>query len=122
MQTRKLFDPVLVGRAFISPYIPRLAWEEAQRSPRWWEGKVEARKYARSLAKGLTFWSTINIVATLTLVFASLFVPIPLNAVLLFVTCAVGCPLIMTIGIGYGCLHYCTIRETWTIVREYFLE
>lgn len=122
MHTRKLFDPVLVGRTFVSPYVPRLAREEAQRSPRWWESKAEARKYAWFLAEGLTFWSTIDIVAALTLVFASLFVSIPLIAILLFVAFAVGCPLIMTLGIGYGCLRHLTVRETWTIVRDYFLE
>ena len=118
MQTQKFFDPMLVGRTFLSPYIRCL--EEP--APRWWESKIEAKKCARLLAEGLTFWSTIDIVVTITLLFVSLFVTIPTAAILLFITVAIGCPIIMTLGIGYGCLRRLTLRETRMTIRDYFFE
>jgi len=122
MQTKKLFNPALVGRTFVSPYIPQVVWQEMEHSPRWWESEAEARKYARSLGEGLTIWSTIDIIVALALVSVSFFVTVPLAAILFFATLGVGGPLIMMIGIGYGCLRHLTIRQTWAVVREYFLE
>ncbi len=122
MQMQKVFNPLLVGKTFISPYFPSWVREEVRISPRWWEDKAEAKKYARFLAEGLTIWSTIDIIATATLVFMSLFISIPLVAIQLFAFFAIGCPVIMILGITYGCLCHLSLRETWTVVRDYFAE
>ena len=110
MQRNKVFNPSLVfGRCVVEV-------------GSWWANKSAAQKYARFLAQGLTVWSTIDIVAMMTIAFISLFVQIPVTALLLFGFFALGCPLIMTLGIGCGCLTQLTAKETWTIVRDYFLE
>lgn len=118
MRIQKIFNPALLGKVLLSPYFQRWKFSE----PRYWESKAEARKYAQSLAMGLTIWSTIDIIAVVTFVFISFFVSIPPIVTLCFIAFAVGCPLIMTLGVGFGCMHHLTLQETWIEVRDYFRE
>ena len=109
MQIEKFFDPHLVAAVFT----------DQQPAPDY-RTREGAKGYAVFLAEGLTFWSTIDIIAALTLAFVSVFVDFPIGAVGLFTFFAVGCPAIMVLGIGWGCLQHLTVQETWTIVRDYF--
>ncbi len=111
MRMNKVFNPALVIRTFT----------ESRRSE-FPSTKTEAKDYAIFLAEGLTFWATIDIIATITLLFVSLFVALPGAAILLFIAIALGSPAIMTAGIGFGCMHHLTFNETYLIIRTYFTK
>jgi len=117
MQMQKFFNPLLVGKTFLPSLFGKVSSEAS-----WWKNKNEARKYANSLAEGLTLWSTVDIIVLLTLIVVSFFVSLPPTLFGLFIIFAIGSPIIMTVGIVYGCLKHLSLTETWTIIRNYFLE
>ena len=113
MQLQKFFDPLMVARTLVlrSP------------STKSRKNEDEASVYALDLAYGLTIWSTIDSIAILTMAFISLFVPVPIIVVLIFLLFGVGCPLVMTAGMMLvGRPQQLTFKRTWNIVRDYFLE
>jgi len=116
MQLKKVFDLSLLVGTVVRKFSPHKS------TPSWEDSKDEARREARSIVEGLTLWTTIDIIVILALLVVSFFFEIPTQVIMIFCFGMVGCPLIMTLGIGYGCLKHLTFGETCTIVRDYYAE
>jgi hypothetical protein len=111
MRIEKLFNPHLLMTTFFG-----------RGEAPGFETREEAKRYAIFLAESLTLWATIDIVVGLTLLYVSTVVSLPWEVVQGYFAFAIGCPVMAVLGLGYGCLQHLTLRETYEIVRNYFLE
>ncbi len=77
--------------------------------------------HCKQLAKGVKLWMVIDLFAVpfSTILFTMGLIPLGLLSFLILF--AVGCPIIMIIGLFFDCLRFLTIKECYEIVKSELL-